>query len=259
MRKIALLVLMVITLNVFAQKTDTFSVVSYNIHHGNPPSKPVVIDLDSIAGVLAKADADFIALQEVDVNVPRSGNVNQAEYLANKLGMQYFFAKAIDLKGGEYGVAVLSKYSILDKQSILYKRIEARSGEDRVLAIITAKLKTGRKVKIASTHLDHVRDETLRVSQVTELIDYVKVEKLPFIIGGDFNANPSSSTIQLLDQHLIRTCGDCGFTIPVVKPNRAIDFIAFNKNRDISVLSHEVIQEHYASDHLPIKAIIKIE
>jgi endonuclease/exonuclease/phosphatase family metal-dependent hydrolase len=38
-------------------------------------------------------DPDLIALQEVDVNTARSGKINQADIIARKLGMNFFFAK----------------------------------------------------------------------------------------------------------------------------------------------------------------------
>lgn len=251
-----LLAVMLVSSNLLAQKADTITVVSYNIHHGNPPGKPGVIDLDAIANVLANQKPDFVALQEVDVNINRSGNLNQAEYLAKKLNMHFYFAKAIDHDGGDYGVAVLSKHPILEQHSLKFSRIEGLKAEDRVLAIVTVKLNNGKKVAFGSTHLDHQKDEALRLLQVSEIVKYAEKEKGAFIIAGDFNAMPSSATIQLLDKSFERTCQQCGFTIPVVTPKRAIDFIAFKPNRKISIFSHEVIQEHQASDHLPIVAKI---
>lgn len=258
MGKYPLLFVLFLNLSVFAQKADTLTIVSYNIHHGNPPAKPNVIDLDAIAKVLADAKADLVALQEVDVNIKRSGNINQAEYLANKLGMFFYFAKAIDHDGGDYGIAVLSKFAIEEANTLKFSRIEGRKAEDRVLAMITVKLKSGKKIKFSSTHLDHTKDEALRLVQISEIEQQAKKEKKPFIVAGDFNALPTSATIQLLDKTFTRTCYDCGFTIPVIKPKNTIDFITFKQNKKISVLHHEVIQEHQASDHLPVVAKIVV-
>lgn len=258
MKAIILIFALLLNLNVFAQKTDTLTIVSYNIHHGNPPAEPEVIDLDAIAKVIALQKPDLVALQEVDVNIKRSGNMNQAAYLAEKLGMYFYFAKAIDHDGGDYGVVVLSKFPIIEQGILKFSRIEGRKAEDRVLATVTIKLKSGKKIKFASTHLDHVKDEALRLIQISEIEQQAKKEKKPFIVAGDFNAVPSSATIQQLDKTFTRTCSDCGFTIPVVIPKRTIDFIAYKQNKKVSVLHHEVIQEHLASDHLPIVAKIVI-
>lgn len=257
--KYLFLLLALLNINAFAQKADTLTIVCYNIHHGNPPAKPDVIDLDAIASVIAKQNPDLVALQEVDVNIKRSGNVDQAAYLAKKLNMHYYFAKAIDHDGGDYGVAVLSKFPIEDQNKLTFSRIESRKAEDRVLATITVKLNSGKKIKFSSTHLDHVRNEDLRLIQVAEILKQAAKETLPFIVAGDFNAKPNSKTIQLLDEGFTRTCKHCAFTIPVVKPKEAIDFITFKKAENIVVLNHEVIQEHEASDHLPITAKIVIK
>ncbi|RZJ75348.1 MAG: endonuclease/exonuclease/phosphatase [Flavobacterium sp.] len=257
--KYFLILLILLNVNAFAQKADTLTIVCYNIHHGNPPAKPDVIDLDAIANVIASQKPDLVALQEVDVNIKRSGNVDQAAYLAKKLNMHYYFAKAIDHDGGDYGVAVLSKYPVEEPNKLTFSRIEGREAEDRVLATVTVKLNSGKKIKFSSTHLDHVRNEDLRLIQVSEIIKQAENETLPFIVAGDLNAKPKSKTIQLLDQTFARTCYDCGFTIPVVKPRETIDFITFKKNEKMEVIKHEVIQEHEASDHLPIAAKIVIK
>lgn len=251
--------LLFLNLNVFAQKADTLTIVCYNIHHGNPPEKPDVIDLDAIANVIATQKPDLVALQEVDVNINRSGKVDQAAYLAKKLNMYHYFAKAIDHDGGDYGVTVLSKFPILESNTLKFSRIEGRKAEDRVLATVTVKLNSGKTIKFSSTHLDHVRNDKLRLIQVAEIIKQAEKETLPFIVAGDFNAKPSSATIKLLDETFSRTCYDCDFTIPVVRPKETIDFITYKKNEKIEVIKHEVIQEHLASDHLPIAAKIVIK
>lgn len=240
--------------NAQAKQADTLTIVSYNIHHGNPPTAAGIIDLDAIAKVLAAQNADFIALQEVDVNVQRSGKVDQAAYLAKALGMHYFFAKAIDYGGGDYGVAVLSKHPILASKVLKFAPIVGLKAEDRAAAIVTAKLASGKQITFSAVHLDHKADAKLRLQQLGELLSYSKTIKTPFIVAGDFNAGPNSETIQQLDKAFSRTCIACAPTFPVVTPNITIDYIAFKKTKKLAVISHQVIAEHYASDHLPIAA-----
>ncbi|MGZ3846218.1 MAG: endonuclease/exonuclease/phosphatase family protein [Flavisolibacter sp.] len=86
-------------------------ILSYNIHHANPPSLPNTINTDTIGGLINKYQPDLVALQEVDVNTSRSGrSLDEAKAIADKSGMYFRFAKAIDYAGGEYGIAILSKY-----------------------------------------------------------------------------------------------------------------------------------------------------
>jgi len=86
----------------------------------------------------------------------------------------------------------------------------------------------------------------------------VKGESLPVVIAGDFNAQPGSDVIKQLDVQFTRTCvGDCPFIIPETAPNRTIDYIAFSPGK-FSVLAHNVVDEAYASDHRPVKAVLQL-
>jgi len=55
------------------KKVLRLKVMSYNIHHGNPPSQPNTINTDTIGSLIAKYQPDLVALQEVDVHTTRSG------------------------------------------------------------------------------------------------------------------------------------------------------------------------------------------
>jgi endonuclease/exonuclease/phosphatase family metal-dependent hydrolase len=238
--------------------SQDIKVMSYNIHHANPPSKPDLIDMEAIANTISKLQPDLVALQEVDVNTKRSGNLDQAAWLAKKLNMNVFFAKAIDHDGGEYGVAILSKYPILEKEIIrLPTKVETK-GEPRVLATVIVGLPNGRKIKFGCTHLDAQKEETNRLMQAEALISRGRSEKLPFILAGDWNARPNSKPIEIMDQVFTRTCQDCAFTIPVINPKSTIDFVSYSNQHPFQVLSHEVIPERYASDHLPVVSILKL-
>ena len=134
----------------------TLTVMSYNIHHANPPSQTGVINLDTIAAIIRSQAPDIVALQEVDVHTKRSGTgLNQAAYLAQKTGLHYFFAKAINYEGGGYGVALLSKYPFLDTVTFLLPNEPGVTAEQRVLAKAVLKLPGNEEIVVANTHLDH--------------------------------------------------------------------------------------------------------
>ncbi|MCY3003234.1 MAG: hypothetical protein NTV21_15650, partial [Planctomycetota bacterium] len=69
--------------NVAGAAPRELRVASYNIKHGEGLDGRV--DLERTAAVLARFDADLIALQEVDVGVRRSGGVDQPHALAQQL------------------------------------------------------------------------------------------------------------------------------------------------------------------------------
>ena len=238
-----------------ANNTSSITVLCYNIHHANPPSKPGVIDIDAIVNVIKNAAPDIVALQEVDVHTNRSGKeLNEAEAIAAKTGMKAFFAKAIDYDGGEYGVAILSKHPVTDFQKFALPTVASTKGEPRILATAVIELPGNKKIRFACTHLDAQRPDTNRILQMEKIVELLKGERLPVVLAGDLNAVAGSSVINTLDAHFSRTCTEnCGFTIPETTPNKTIDFIAFSPGK-FSVKEHRVVAETYASDHRPVLA-----
>lgn len=233
--------------------------MSYNIHIGIPPTKPGTTDIDAIVKAIKAQDPDIIALQEVDVNTVRTGKINEAAVIAEKLKMNFFFAKAIDHDGGDYGVAILSKFPLSETKIHRLTTVESTKGEPRVMATAKVTLKNGRSIRFASTHLDAQGPSVNREKQISEINTISASETLPLIIAGDFNAEPQSTVIKQLDEVFTRTCQECAPTFPVVKPRTTIDFIAYKKSADIKTISHSVVQEHYASDHLPVVALLQLD
>jgi len=238
-------------------KKDELKIMSYNIHHANPPSRPDFIDVDAIAKVINNQKPDIVALQEVDVNTRRSG-VNEASALAEKTKMNLYFAKAIDHDGGDYGVAILSRYPLSGGVTHKLPTAAGTNGEPRVLATANITV-NGKTVIIACTHLDAQRSDTNRLLQINAIVEILGKENNPVILAGDLNSDPGKPVINILDQHFLRTCTqNCGFTIPVEIPKKTIDFIAVKPAGSFSILSHQVIDEKYASDHLPVIASIRL-
>ncbi|HEX8333386.1 MAG TPA: endonuclease/exonuclease/phosphatase family protein, partial [Segetibacter sp.] len=180
--------------NTNTSDAENLKVLCYNIHHANPPSKPGIIDLDAIAGVIKQYSPDVVALQEVDVNTIRSGKTsNQAADLAKLARMPYYyFAKAIDYQEGEYGVAILSRYPMEDMKNTPLPTEEETKGERRTLATAVIRLPSGKRFVFASTHLDAQRADTNRYLQINKIVEVLQKEKLPVVIAGDFNAQPNT-------------------------------------------------------------------
>ncbi|MEJ7779136.1 MAG: endonuclease/exonuclease/phosphatase family protein, partial [Daejeonella sp.] len=139
-----------------ATSGDTLRVMTFNIHHCNPPSKEAAgtIELNTTASVISKENPDLVALQEVDVNTKRSGFTNQAQLLAQKLGMNVYFGKAINYDGGEYGVAILSKFTLSNSVTHPLPESANPASEDRVLAVSSISFRNGKTIYFGTTHLD---------------------------------------------------------------------------------------------------------
>lgn len=237
-------------------------VMSYNIHRGNPPEAGAdVIDLQQAANVIRSQQPDLVALNEVDKFTRRSGvSLDEARELGRLTGMYYFFAKAMDYDGGQYGDAVLSKYPIIDSIRYALPPYNVKGIEPRDIAMITVEV-SGKKILFASTHLDHTGNEEYRILQANTIVnDILPKLKYPLIIAGDWNATPDSKPISILTQILVSGCSGsgCPLTFPYNNPDRSIDYIMFTPDDQFTFMSYKAIPGMIASDHLPLVAEVRI-
>lgn len=233
------------------------TVMSYNIHHANPPSKPGEIDVNAIAAVINRIHPALVALQEVDAYTHRSGqNLQEAMDIGQLTGMKAYFGKAIDYDGGSYGVAVLSIFPVTEFIVHHLPTMQGTNGEPRVLAMAKVNLPDKGDCWFACTHLDAQKNDTNRIAQISEILSVFREDPLPVILAGDLNAVPGSPVIDSLDTYFTRTCPDSctQYTIPNLHPNKVIDYIAVKPAHAFRLLSHEVPDDPYASDHLPVLA-----
>lgn len=238
-------------------KPKTIKVMTYNIHHGNPPERPGVIDLPAIAAVIKQHAPDLVALQEVDKVTKRTGQVDQLKQLAELTGMYYFFSKGIDFEGGEYGVGILSKYPINSSNRYPLPSKAGIEAEARSLAVIHVTLPNGEGLYFACTHLDLNNEH--RMLQIKEINNLIGRKKADVILAGDLNLTSSTPAMKLLEQYFTRSCTEnCAPTIPQDDPKEEIDFILLKKGTKIKVISHQVFSNIDASDHLPVMAIYQL-
>lgn len=252
MRLLSLILLLFVSIQ---PKAQTVKILTYNIHHANPPSTPGKIDIEAIAKVINDSKADIIGIQEVDVNVSRSEMVNQAEKLAELTGTEYFFSKGIDLEKGYYGVLILSKHKIVGKRR--YDLPMPVKSENRSLAIVDVELPGGKTVSLANTHLD-LKEEN-RIAQSEFINELGELYKKPLILVGDLNAKPDSKPIKILEEYFVRNTTSNQPTSPNVNTKNEIDYIMVLKNREFNWKSYHVIKEEYSSDHLPLLAEIEFK
>lgn len=255
-------VLTVFSLNSLAQKSTnnvdknkSIKVMSYNIRIASPPSKGWgFTDLQAVANAINRMKPDLVALQEVDVYTERSGKQShQAKELAEKTGMYYHFAKAVDRSRGDYGVAVLSRFPIIKGESFRLPLTKGSKGEIRAAALIRVKL-FGEEVVFMSAHLDHLTDadRKLQVEELNKII--ASNSKYPLIFGADLNMTPDNPVINILKKEVFFNCVDCEFTFPSDKPKEVIDYLMLNEKafKKYKISNYHVGDETYASDHLPL-------
>ncbi len=238
-------------------KPKTIRVMTYNIHHGNPPERPGVIDLPAIAAVIKQHTPDLVALQEIDKVTKRTGQVDQLKQLAELTGMFYFFSKGIDFDGGEYGVGILSRFPINRGTRYPLPSKAGLEAEARSLAVVHVTMPNGEGLNFASTHLDLNNEH--RMLQIKEINRVIGSKKADVILAGDLNLTSTTPAMKLLEQYFTRSCTEnCAPTIPQDNPTEEIDFILLKKGSKMKVISHQVFPNIDASDHLPVMAVYQL-
>ncbi|RAV28429.1 endonuclease/exonuclease/phosphatase family protein [Sinomicrobium soli] len=240
----------------------TLKVMSYNIHIANPPSEPGVVDINGIVNVIKEANPDLVALQEVDRFTNRSGNdLDQAKEIAERTGMNYYFAKAMNQDGGEIGQAILSRYPIEASDTHLLPGADGVEAFMRSIGVVRIEMENGQKVIFGATHLDHLTDKSRR-AQAREMIIYLRdtYPELPVVVGGDLNMPPTNEIWNLLNTAFTRGCDVvCPGTFPASNARTTIDYLFINKTADsiFEIDDYYTIPETYASDHLPLVMELK--
>ena len=243
-------ILLLVGLLIQLMAAQELRLLAYNIHHGQGMDGKV--DLARIAKVIAAEKPDLVALQEVDKNCKRSGAVDQAAELARLLKMEHRFAKAMDFQGGEYGVAVLSKFPI---QGAIVHTLP-KGAEPRVaLEVMMTPPGWSEIFSFVTIHNDWI-NEALRVKQIEVLKKGLKNRDHPVILAGDFNAEPQSDSLRSLEDDgwkMLREGREN--TSPAVETKVEIDFF-FAKGLAAFLFKDKVVAEKVASDHRPIVVVV---
>jgi endonuclease/exonuclease/phosphatase family metal-dependent hydrolase len=224
--------------------------VSYNIRHG--VGLDGALDLERAAAVLEALTPDVVLLQEVDERCGRSGSVDQAAWLGERLGMQHRFAPFMDYDGGRYGLATLSRAPI-DASRVL----PLPPGRQEPRAALEVSLHVGgRTVRIANAHLDWLDGSPERLAQAEALRDALApLRGGPLVVGGDLNDTPESAALTVLltaeDGALTRATG-ADATFPADEPRTTIDHLLYGPNGAWRASALSVVDERLASDHRPI-------
>ncbi|MEU5364236.1 endonuclease/exonuclease/phosphatase family protein [Streptomyces sp. NPDC005925] len=234
-------------------------VATYNIHAG--AGEDGVFDLDRTARALRDLDADVIGLEEVDVHWgARSDFVDEARALAGKLGMRVFFAPIYDMDPAapgderrQYGVAVLSRYPVLEAENHEITRLSTQTpGSPPApapgFAEVTVNVR-GAHAHVYVTHLDYRADPSVRAAQVADTLKVLAADDGPKVLVGDFNAEASAPELAPLWEELRDATHGVGGTYPAIAPVKQIDFVTVSP--DITVTAAHAVATD-ASDHRPV-------
>ena len=234
-------------------------VMTYNISHGQGTDK--IFDLDRLGAVIASQMPDLVALQEVDNATGRSKGVDQAATIAAAAGMPHvIFGRAIDFDGGEYGVAILSRYPFSFSG---VEQLPTTAGfEQRVALWVVVEAPLLGEVLFVSTHLEAYfldQDRDAQATRLTELFAVSPVTPagtaLPenVIVAGDLNADEGSTTIAIVAGSFDDTfTGANEATFPSGLPASVYDWVFAGRQTPLQPRQSWVLDEQLASDHRPV-------
>ncbi len=243
-------------------RANTARVMTYNIHAGKDSQQQ--LSIDRMAALIDSAAADIVLLQEVDRRTTRSQGADHFQELMRLTGMHGVFGKSLDYQGGEYGIAVLSRWP-LDSIQAIPLRVEPpqeRSGgvyEPRIALHVVARSPVG-TIHVVNTHLDPAGTGTFRKQELIGVMAHMArhvPQDAVLVFGGDLNARPDTDDIQAVAFSLRDSFADCGEgaaeTFPSHAPDRRIDYIFLRGARCTTAR----VLDSQASDHRPLLTILQ--
>jgi endonuclease/exonuclease/phosphatase family metal-dependent hydrolase len=237
-------------------------VLVYNIHAGKDAAG--VDNLERVADLVRATRADVVLLQEVDRGTRRSGSVDQPSVLAQRTGFSVAFGKTLEYDGGQYGIAVLSRWP-MSVRALVHLPVEPpqqRSGgsyEPRGAQLVRLGDQAGR-ITVVNTHLDPSRDDHYRRQEVRTVLTIAREARPTVLIGGDFNSTPDSEVqadvrrAGLRDAWLVCGQGD-GFTYPANVPTKRIDYLYLTS---AGTCTRAEVLDSQASDHRPLLVTVRL-
>lgn len=243
----------VLLLNSFILAAQTITVMSYNIHHG--ADKDEKDQLAAMGAFIKASGANIIGVQEVDSICTRTNGVDQMKVLGQITGMHYAFVRHYAYQGGAYGMGILSRYPITDVDN---KRMRLLKGKTSSTAMISAVIHVSKKQKIRFASAHFALDDSSRLVQAHEAVNYLGNDPYPVVVTGDLNAEPEAAEIQYLGDYFIGTDRKQIATYPAPVATKKIDYIFVRKKNFASVMRHWV-PVNSLSDHLPVIATIVVK
>ena len=244
--------------------SDTLILVSWNIAYGR--------QCERHADVLASLEADVCLLQEVDVSCRRSGFRNVAQWLAERLHMNWLFGGEFQEIGqGRAGAAALTGQAILSRYPITLPRVIAFAHQARLRwraspvqprrgARMALRAHTA-GVRVYNAHIESGKNDAFRQKQLADVgthEDALAAPHQPVVVAGDFNCGPRGH-VSMLDTLRQRGFVDAldgspGNRRTTIRNRHALDWVFV---RGLTVLSGGVGANHDGSDHYPVWAKVR--
>ncbi len=237
-------------------------ILTYNVHRCLGVDRR--LDVARIADVIAAQRPDIVALQEVDVGRARTGGVDQAHRIAERLGMAFRFNASLKVEEEQYGNAILTALpERLVKAGPLpgYPRLPGL--EPRGALWVAVKV-GGVELQVINTHLGLVpREQQIQAAALVGP-DWLgaAARRDPLVLVGDLNASSRRTACQILLAHLEEARAHAGrraATFPSALPMRQIDHVFISRGLAVrGVEAPTSPAARRASDHLPLVVDLEV-
>jgi endonuclease/exonuclease/phosphatase family metal-dependent hydrolase len=247
----------------------SLKLLSWNIERG--------LQRAGIEAAIEREKPEICILQEVDLNTQRTGRQNVAAELAQMFQLNYVFGVEFQELGQEsrgspayHGQAVLTALPIRSSYILRFvnqsnfwqphwylpnwRAFQRRLGGR--MALVAEIEAGGATLVVYNVHLESREHESLRLSQLDEILEDLKRYRpgIPLILAGDFNTKAHDSPV-------VRRIGEAGFrnalgneTAATNVKGASIDWIFVRG--PIRFENGKVHQEIVASDHYPLSVSI---
>ncbi len=235
----------------------TLRVLTYNIHHGEGMDGR--LDLSRLAGVMTRVRPDLVALQEVDEGTERANGVDELAELARLTNLHPAFGKAMDYWGGEYGVAILSRWPFLRTHNDPLPNVLPDREPRTALTVEVAVGEGGPHIEFTSTHLDQGRDPENRLVQAQHLNErLVRDDDRATILAGDMNARLDTPVMDLLQARWTNPSATDPSPIgPSGRPRMRVDYVLIRPATRWRVVESTIVDDAVASDHRPLLVVLE--
>ena len=237
-----------------ARKLPSLRILTYNIRTGLGMDGQR--DLNHIAKIIRDVRPDVVVLQEVDNGTRRANGLNQARYLAQHTGLDAYYFPAMPFDGGQYGIALLTRLPVTQRDTLPLPGEPRVAGAIRVVWRCSSAAET---LWVIGTHLD--TEPRPRRQSVALLHQWVQqFGSAPAILAGDLNAPPDSPTLRgLTTVWTLPEWASPLYTFPADTPRVQIDYVLYRPADAWKVVRAEVLHEPVASDHRPLLVVLQYQ
>ncbi|MCJ8140752.1 endonuclease/exonuclease/phosphatase family protein [Falsirhodobacter halotolerans] len=226
------------------------TVASYNIHKGIGIDRRR--DLARIAKVIGELDADIVALQEADARFGDRRGLLDLEAMRRDLGLRRVEVEGHPLAHGWHGNVMLVKdgVEVADVHQIPLPGLEPRG------AVVADLVVHGVAMRAIATHMALLGHS--RVKQVATVLDRLAaLTARPTVLMGDMNEwRRSSHTLRGFFPHFPENRSAPSFPAPY--PILPLDRVMLSKGEIVSFAAHVSPLSRRASDHLPVRARLRL-